>query len=290
MDQNIKCEPQQISQCSELISKIDCGRQKIFLSTVNTENQIDVHVFENGAGVFFSGYYEGRVRIHICFQQNTDKFNDDIIKLVQSTLSTAGEADVMVFIYKHNTKIIEHIIGYYKIPPKYDGFHYSAIEFIMRRKNFNKVYLNTNLDIRPYEEIHIDAYLEMLDESMDFGGGTPNYRKAKKYLMEDFAEYAKTNSFEALWLNDELAGLYWRNGAEIDMMAVSTKHQGKGYGSDLLTRALEMSFAATNADFAFLYAVDWNTKGQAFYKKYGMEGLGQPCILMLPKQSETVIQ
>jgi len=286
MNQNIKLKPQQISHCHELIGKIDCGRQNIFLSTVNTENQIDVHVFENGAGVYFSSHYEGRVRIHICFQKDTDKFNDEIIKLVQSTSRKVDEADVMIFVYKHNTKIIAHIIDYYKIPPQYDRFHYSAIEFVMRRENFSKVYINTNLDIRPYEEIHIDVYLEMLDESMDFGGGTPNFREAKEYLMEDFAAYAKTNSFEALWLNDELAGLYWRNGAEIDMMAVSVKHQGKGYGSDLLTRALETSFAATDADFAFLYAVDWNTKGQAFYKKYGMEVLGQPCIVMLPKQSQ----
>ena len=42
----------------------------------------------------------------------------------------------------------------------------------------------------------------------------------------------------------------------------------------MLTRALDMVFQKTDADFAYLYAVDWNIKGQSFYKKYGMEQNG----------------
>jgi len=47
-----------------------------------------------------------------------------------------------------------------------------------------------------------------------------------------------------------------------------------------------MSFATTDGDFAFLYAVDWNTKAQSFYRKYGMKVLGQPCCLRLPKDKK----
>lgn len=284
MNRYTKLEQSQISSCSELIGKIDCCEQENFLSAVNTENQIDIHVFEHG--VYFSYKYEGVVKIHICFEQDTDEFNDKIIELVQATSGKASDAIVDFYIYKHNTKIIEHLIARYKIPAPYDGLYYTSVEFILRRENFNKAYINTNLDIRPYEEIYIDTYLEMLDESMDFGGGTPNFRESKAYLVEDFREYEKTNRFEAFWVDDELVGLYWRNGAEIDMFAVSVEHQGKGYGSDLLTRAIEMSFASSDADFAFLYAVDWNTKAQAFYRKYGMEVLGQPCCLRLPRKED----
>ena len=285
MDYNTKLDQQQIDRCHALIGKIDYDSQKIFSAAVNTENQIDAQVFENGAGVYFSCRSEGRILILISFEQDSDKYNDELTKLVQSTASKAGGTNIMVYMYKRNKKIVEHIIDTFKIPPKFGGFHYKSLEFIMRRENFNKAYIHKNLDFRPYEPAQIDTYLEMLDESMDFGGGTPNYRESKEYLAQDFAAYAKDDRFEALWIDNALAGVYWRNGAdaEIDTLAVSPKFQGKGYGSDLLTRAIEKGFATTDADFAFLYSVDWNTQGQAFYERYGMEILGQPCIVQLPK-------
>jgi ribosomal protein S18 acetylase RimI-like enzyme len=67
-----------------------------------------------------------------------------------------------------------------------------------------------------------------------------------------------------------LVGLYWRKNAEIDFFAVDVNQQRKGYGTIMLTRAINMVFEKTDADFACLYAVDWNLKGQSFYKKYGM--------------------
>ena len=71
------------------------------------------------------------------------------------------------------------------------------------------------------------------------------------------------------------------------MLAVSVNYQGKGYGSDLLTRAIERTFATTDLDFADLYVVDDNPKGQSFYRKYGMEVLGQPFWAELPKQQKS---
>lgn len=69
--------------------------------------------------------------------------------------------------------------------------------------------------------------------------------------------------------------------AEIDFLAVADNQQRKGYGSAILTRAIEMVFENTTEDYAYLYAVDWNRKGQAFYKKYGMEINGHSYLLRL---------
>jgi ribosomal protein S18 acetylase RimI-like enzyme len=116
---------------------------------------------------------------------------------------------------------------------------------------------------------------------MDFASPPANYKINKEQNMKLFSERAENNSFEAFWMDDKLIGLYWRKNAEIDTLAVSVKHQRKGYGSAILTRAIEMTFANTSADFVYLYAVDWNPKGQSFYKKYGMEQKGHSCLLRL---------
>ena len=49
----------------------------------------------------------------------------------------------------------------------------------------------------------------------------------------------------------------------------------------MLSRAIEMVFEHTDADYAYLYAVDWNEKGQAFYRKYGMEENGHSYLLRM---------
>jgi len=86
MNHDTKLEQSQINHCCQLIGKIGFDEQKNFLSTVNTENQIDVHLFEHGVGVYFSYCYEDIVRIDICFEWDTDKFNGEIIELVQGDI------------------------------------------------------------------------------------------------------------------------------------------------------------------------------------------------------------
>ena len=99
--------------------------------------------------------------------------------------------------------------------------------------------------------------------------------------MKRFTELAENKSFEAFWDDGNLIGLYWRNNAEIDIMAVADQQQRKGYGSIILTRAIEMVFENTAADYAYLYAVVWNQKGQSFYRKFGMEQRGHSYLLRL---------
>jgi GNAT superfamily N-acetyltransferase len=67
-------------------------------------------------------------------------------------------------------------------------------------------------------------------------------------------------------------GIYWIAGIEVDTMGVSTGFQRFGYGSLILTRAIEtIFFQNPNVNYALFYCVGWNIKAQNFYKKYGME-------------------
>ena len=274
---NTKLDQSQIDLASELIAKIGFEFQTKFLTTVNTEDQVVVKVFGN-EGVYFSRTDENYVTINIAFIENTDLFNDEITELIHQTVAKTESQPVHLWIYKKNTKVIEHLIAHYDIQPSSGESYYASIEFIMRRENFQPKYLHANIDMRPYEEEHIDTYLDMIDDTNFFSG----FSASKEYLMKDFEAYAKKNHFEAFWVNDELVGLYWLNDLEIDMLAVSAKHQGKGYGNDLLTRAIERTFETTDLTFADLYVVDYNPKAQAFYRKYGMEVLGQPFWAELP--------
>ena len=273
-----KLDQSQIDLASELIAKIGFEFQTKFLTTVNTEDQVVVKVFGND-GVYFSRTDENYVTINIAFEQDADSFNDEITALVQQTVDKAKEKPVHLWIYKQNTKMIEHLIAHYNIKPSSGESYYTSIEFIMRRENFQPKYLHANIDMRPYEEEHIDTYLEMIDGTGFFSG----YSASKVSIMKHFEADANKNQFEAFWVNGELVGLYWLKDLEIDMLAVSAKHQRKGYGNDLLTRAIERTVETTDLAFAVLYAVDYNPKAQAFYKKYGMEVLGQPFWAELPK-------
>ena len=279
----MKMESAQIEFASYQIGLIDSGEKAIFLETVNTDKQINSNVFHNDniSGVYFSCVIFDGVRIHISFNMDTDMFNEDITALIYSTLQKSGFSSCLIWVWNKNRKIIDFLKDKFHIEPDCGIYYYASIEFIMRRKNFKKTSRNNPLDIRSYEERHLEKYLNLLDGSMSFASPPPNFMANKENYAKRFSEQCTDNSFEAFWKDGELVGLYWRKNAEIDIMAVSVNQQRKGYGSTILTRAIEMVFANTTDDYAYLYAVDWNLKGQQFYNKYGMEQNGHSYLLHL---------
>jgi len=259
----------QTGYAAALIGRIDSGERGIFLDSVNTETQVEARLFPGG--VFYSGTACKGLRIHIAFETDTDAFNGEIAALVRASLKKTGSAGCVIWLWNGNRKIIAFLKEAFHITSKRD---YASIEFTMRRENFHPA-PNDALEIRPYEKKRLFAYLNMLDRSMTFiEPNGPRYRRGIMHYRKHFAALAKDNAFEAFWKNGKLVGLYWRNNAEIDTLAVAAEHQRKGYGTIILTRAIEMVFRRTDKNYAYLYAVDWNEKGQAFYKKYGMEASG----------------
>lgn len=278
----MKFTQEQIDFAAMQIGRIDGGERGIFLDTVNTESQIEARVFEDGAmaGVFYSCHMYGGLRMHISFETDTDQFNEELTSCVQSALRHSGMVSGQIWIRNGNRKIIDflkkrlHVIS--------EGAHdYASMEFIMRRGRLGQRVEQSVLGIRPYEQERIDEYLGMLDGSMTFVDPAPNFLGNKSYFLRFFEERAQANSFEAIWKSDRLVGLYWRKNAEIDLLAVDKEHQRKGHGSILLTRAIDMVFQNTDAPFAYLYAVDWNERGQSFYRSYGMEQSGHSYLLKI---------
>ena len=272
----------QIKSASLLLGKIDSGARNIFLETVNTENQIAIKIFGNDkmSCVFHSAVAYERFWISISFEADTERYNEELAELVRFSMKKSGFTSAMIWLKNDNRKIIEYFKKEFQIPP--EGKHYYAsIEFIMRRTCFIPETEENALDVRQFEEKHIDKYLDLLDNSFTFTDPPLNFKENKEHYAKRFAELKEENSFEAFWRGSDLIGLYWRKNAEIDYMAVDVNQQGKGYGHIILTRAIEMVFENRADDYAYLYAVDWNKQGQSFYKKYGMEQNGHSYLLRL---------
>ena len=94
------------------------------------------------------------------------------------------------------------------------------------------------LGIKPYDFIRDDSFFE---QGMD-----------KVYLLVE---------------DDELIGSVALKGEEIDDLLVDKKHQGKGYGKQILLWAIEN----INTGKIILHVAKWNEKATALYEKTGFE-------------------
>ena len=269
------------------LARIDRGEESVFRDTMNTDNQIIAKIFiknELNEGVFYSCQLSDDLPIHIgiAIVEDTDRYNREIEALIHQTIQMADRTSCSVWLRNENKKITKYLKKTFHIVPELEGEHdYASIEFIMQRDKFAPMIYSSEVEIRPYEDVYIDDYLLMLDDSMTFASPPPDFVNNKNFFLGKFSELNKQNAFEAFWVRDKLVGLYWRNGEEIDVMAVAGKHQRKGYGSIILTRALQRIFVSTNTECAYLYAVDWNERAQAFYRKYGMVENGHSRFLRL---------
>ena len=223
-------------------------------------------------GSFFSCIYKGKLRIHTVFNEDIDLFNDEICKLIKQSMVTADINHGTIWFRRTTQSIISYIGGKFALTADTEEFYYHSTEYIMRRDEFNKTFDNTVLEVKPYEEMYIDEYLELLNNAMSFFTPPHDFVGEKARYLQEFMEYKNKNAFEAFWKDGRLIGLYWIEGIEVDTIGVSPDFQRYGYGSMILTRAIEIIFQQNpDAEYATLYCGGWNAKAQNFYKKYGMK-------------------
>lgn len=88
--------------------------------------------------------------------------------------------------------------------------------------------------------------------------------------------------FLCFFINKELIGIYWLDNdlITIEYLAIAPIHQRKGYGSIILSHAINNVLFEQKHKTAKLYCVDWNKQGLAFYKKFGMLIKGHICQLI----------
>jgi len=125
---------------------------------------------------------------------------------------------------------------------------------------FKNEYDSSILEIKQYENNFLDDCLNLFNEAMVFKIPPHFYFDERDHYFEQLQFNSKNLVFETFWKENELIGLYWLCDEEIDIIAVSPNHQRKGYGSLILTRAIEKAFQTSNKDCVWLIASNFNEK------------------------------
>ncbi len=222
-------------------------------------------------GSFFSCIYKGKLRMHIVFSEDCADYNSEITDLIHETIVESNLFLGKIWISNYNYQIADHLTKELKIERDSEPFFYESYELTMPKEKFKYKFDSTLLDVRPYEKEHIDDYLSLLTKAMSFKIPPYNYVLEKDKFEKYFNILKEKNTFESFWINDDLVGLYWLEGIEIDHLAVAEQYQHLGYGKQILSRAMENIFQNPENDCAILLVVGWNSKAFKFYRKYGME-------------------
>lgn len=242
-------------------------------NTSQGNRQIESKLFydEKMCGVFFSYIYNGTLRTYITLDDDTDIYNTEISSLLQAAIDKSNCESGLLWVRKKTPKIIAFLEDEFHITISEELFFYESKKFAIHRKQFIKKYDDSILEVRPYDDSYLDACLRLCEEAMIFAMPPKFHLRNRTHHLEQFRFYRDCLVFETFWKKDELIGYYWLNKEEVDLIAVSPKHQRMGYGSLILTRALEKVFQTTDSDVAWLIASSFNEKACSFYAKNGME-------------------
>lgn len=244
-------------------SKIDTQDEILFCKTFKIDRII---------GSFFSSIYQGQLRIHAILNEETEEFNKEIRQLIQASMEKSTMESGTIWVRSTSINLINDLNKHFKLTSDEEKFFYHSTEYIMYKEKFNKQFDQSCLDAKPYEEDKIDHYLKLLNDAMAFFFPPEDFIQNKADYLKEFQNFNAKFAFEAFWKEDKLVGLYWLDGSEVDTLGVSSQFERSGYGTQILTRAIENVFKQNpQATYAKLYAVGWNTKAHNFYRKYGME-------------------
>ena len=266
---------EQINKSIELLNRIRTDEGELLPDYVNKkedkkyeeiENPV-VRFFDDGenAGVFASLVYWDIFRVFIAFEKDTDKYTQELAELIRLVKEKKPGRSPNVHFIADQTKLIEGM----RKTMNFNPGHYASHEFVMDKAHFKGFVNDKQLEIRPFEADRVGEYALLLDNAMTFVSPPTDFRGNTANL----AERIKENAFSSFYKNGELTGLYWLDNDfyTIDIMAVAPEHQRKGYGSIILSHAIDNVLTVQKKHtMAKLYCVDWNEKGLLFYKKFGM--------------------
>ena len=235
---------------------------------------LDIKAFDvpHRIGSFFSCIYRGQLRMHVVFWEDDGRFDNEICALIRQSMAASKLSAGQIWLSNRQRRLIAALSESFEIDPSDEVFRYHSTEYIMPKGSFDHQFDPSLLTARPYEAEHLDAYLQLLNDSMSFFIPPEDFLAKKDEYAELFRKLQAARAFEAFWQQNQLVGLYWLSGTEIDTMGVSAAFQREGHGANILTKAIERVFELhPGANHAVLYAVGWNAKAQRFYQKYGMQ-------------------
>lgn len=121
-----------------LISKIDSGEAGLFSENIVDSQKYILYKFfndGNNIGVFFSFLYYDMLRIHISFNNDTDKFTVELYELFKQSQKLSKSKRGIVWLQNENRKIIIGLQEKFEFNPKgIKNSHYASVEYIKKKR------------------------------------------------------------------------------------------------------------------------------------------------------------
>ena len=273
-----KLTQEQINRSIELLNRIRSDEGELFPECVDVTEGKQKEYLENcvlryfddsdNCGIYISMVFFGSYRVFIAFENDTDKYVKELSELILLSKKQNPGSSPCVYFIGDQTKLIDSLNQTVKFD---QDNYYASHEFIMDREHFKGFVNDKQLEIKPYEAVKIGDYAQLLDKAMTFVSPPTNFQGNTAGLAEK-VDRVKENAFYTFYKDGELIGLYWLDNDfyTIYNLVVAPEYQRQGYGDIILSHAIDNVFTVQKHETAKLYCVDWNEKGLAFYKKYGM--------------------
>jgi ribosomal protein S18 acetylase RimI-like enzyme len=268
---------------SDIVTLIDMGEHSLCLAGQERDGvgasirKATYHDSDN-YGLFSASVYFDSLRIRIVFKHDVCvETTEQILADLRGVANECDYDDVHIWCSNYNPHLVDALRA--RLGPDVDM--YRADEMKYSRSNIERDVDSAPLTVRAFSDDMLDDALLLLDDSFQHLRGAHSFLSERDGFRTKFSGTGKSR-FEAFYLAGELVGFYYHNDAEMEYVAVATRHQGRGFGTLMLRRAL-VCIIGDSSRAPHLYCVEENTKALAFYRRNGWQTAGRPVRLSVKR-------
>lgn len=274
---HFKCS-QEERNAENIIMQIDRGECWIFKGADDSEDFGGfIHRLyfqsDNTFGVFCACVFCDNLRFIIGFNDDIPEYLEG--ELIDLIVKTREQKSTRTSIwYPPENSMLDTLLRE-KLPWKGRGHKTRELTFT-KPQSVKTLTLPNHYELHPFNKDYLDTMCKMLDESLAHTYSNPHvteYTDYKNEYCKEWLEKATIGECTMLMQGGNLLGAYILKGAEIDIMAVKTTHQGKGLGRYLLHHAAAHVLGHHDI-LPHLYCIDSNQGAIRFYLREGMEVTG----------------
>jgi len=190
---------------------------------------VDSFICENPNGFVYVSKNDKRYSIKFAFETNPSQ--EDVQRIHKKIEQYFNDEQIQKIYITTNSSSV-NIVKYYDL--NHVKLWYTAYDLEYTSEAYD--YLEDDLDVKPYDEVYLQEFINLLDDSfrplrlennivpLDCYGS--NLEESKS----EFLELNEEGKIIGLWDKDVLIGVTITEGNEIDTIAISKEHQNKGYG------------------------------------------------------------
>lgn len=254
-----------------ILAAIDKGEKDIFENSEVVNKQCLFYSYKDIIGVYCKYLYDDEVHIQIGFNKDMPKeLTSELLNLIVSAQREV-KCDIDIWYSPRNGKLEKFLNDNLKW--KKQGS--KTYEVTAINNSYNKVHSRQigNVTIIPFQEKYIIDTCSILDKSLAHTYDDPTkgiFLNNKNTYANQWREKGKIGECCIMMEDDIVIGAYILSGAEIEVIAVSSDNQGKGFGGQLLRHAIN-HILKSHKELPYLYCEGYNSNALNFYQHEGMD-------------------